>query len=235
MLEMVVPRGLLLRWREREEGATSLLRTDYTMIDGFGLTVTYKSGESDDSKPSVVYAKRVALTLAYEASARENPKYVYSHPLVPVIDDDMPVVVTQNGESYSASEIFAGAIKATHRGEIVGKPSPGKGATMIIVPLPAGGQVEVTDGQFYPGGINTKFKGILPDYEIDQADDYGKTDAQQDKAGAVIEDAYKRLQASKDEAIVQVKINSDRFEKEMSERDAEDNKPVILEDVTAKK
>jgi C-terminal processing protease CtpA/Prc len=229
MLEMVVPRGLLLSKRERDEGATSLLQTDYTMLDGFGVIVTHNAG-----KPSVVYAVRTAFSKAYQKSAVENPDYVYDHPLLPVIDDDMPVVVRQNGESYSASEIFAGAIQATHRGAIVGMPSAGKGAIMIRVNLPEGGQVSVTDGQFYPGGIDTKYKGILPDYEIDLADDFGRTDAQKDKAGAVIEEAYKRLQAFKDEATARVKINGERFEKEMSERDAEDNKPVILEDVSAK-
>jgi C-terminal processing protease CtpA/Prc len=205
------------------------------MLDGLGLTVKHKVGEADAGKALVVYSRRVAFSTDYEKAARDDPDYVSTHPLLPVIADDMPVTVSINGESYSASEIFAGAIQATHRGAIVGMPSPGKGAIMIQVMLPGGGRVDVTDGQFYPGGIDTKYKGILPDYEIDQANDYGKTDAQQDKAAAVIEEAYKRLQSLKDEAIARVKINGDRFEKEMSERDAEDNQPVIVEDVLAKK
>jgi C-terminal processing protease CtpA/Prc len=234
MLEMVVPRGLLLTSREREQSALALLQKDYTMLDGFALTVKHSVGKADPGKAAVFSYKRVSFSEAYEKAAREDPGYIYEHPLLPVIDDDLPVVVSINVDSYSASEIFAGAIQATHRGAVVGMPSAGKGAIMIEVPLPEGGRVSVTDGQFYPGGIDTKYKGILPDYEIDQASDYGKTDAQQDKAGAVIEEAHKRLQAFKDEASTRVKINGDRFEKEMSERDADDNKPVIVEDVPPK-
>jgi C-terminal processing protease CtpA/Prc len=229
MLEMVVPQGLLLSTREREEGATSLLQTDYTMLGIYGVTVKHNK-----SMPSIVYYTRVAFSTEYEKAARDDFGYVYKHPLLPVIDGDMPVVVSQNGESYSASEVFAGAIQATHRGAIVGKPSAGKGAIMVQITLPQGGQLEVTDGQFYPGGVDTKYIGILPDYDVDLAHDYGQTDAQQDKAGAVIEEAYKRLQAFKVEATAQVKINGDRFEQEMKERDAEDNKPVSIEDVSAK-
>ena len=233
MQEMVIDRGLILTSREREVGTTDMLQTDYNMLNDFGVTVTHKVG--DLTHPKVVYARRVAFTPAYEAAANDDPGYVALHPLLPIIDDDMPVVVTQNGESYSASEVLAGGIQATLRGTVNGVPSGGKGAIMTRVDLPYGGQVSVTDGQFYPGGKDTKYIGILPDSNVVQADDFGETDAQRAKAGVIIEEAYGRNQARKSVAAAQVKINAARFEDDMAKRDKEDNEPVKLNVVTAKK
>lgn len=40
--------------------------------------------------------------------------------------------------------------------------------------------MDITNGQFYPGGMDTKHKGIIPDKLVRQAKDFGQTDAQRD-------------------------------------------------------
>src|SRR6185369_6962968 len=49
----------------------------------------------------------------------------------------VPLVVLIDGDSASASEIFAGAIRDHHRGTIVGHRSYGKGSVQGIYPLNA--------------------------------------------------------------------------------------------------
>jgi carboxyl-terminal processing protease len=74
-----------------------------------------------------------------------------------------PLVVLINGNSASASEIFAGTIQEYGRGIIIGEPSYGKGTVQTILSLPLG-QVKVTTSQFYlPSGKSTQEKGVVPD------------------------------------------------------------------------
>ncbi len=57
----------------------------------------------------------------------------------------VPLVVLIDGESASASEIFAGAIRDFHRGRIVGSTSYGKGSVQGIFPLKPGQQRPAAD------------------------------------------------------------------------------------------
>jgi C-terminal processing protease CtpA/Prc len=224
MLQMVVPRGLLLTTKMRNVGADGVTQTEYTVQDGYGLTATKLVGEPDSDK-KVEVAERVAFDMSYARAAMRNPNLVYEHPLLPAIDESMPVTVMVNVDSYSASEIFAGAIQATHRGVIVGQPSAGKGAIMPELPLPEGGGMDITNGNFFPGGRDTKHKGVIPERIVEPSKDHGKTDAQQDAASAVIEEAFKNLQAVKALEVDRIKINDARFEDDMAKRDANDLKP----------
>ena len=60
----------------------------------------------------------------------------------------MPLVVLIDGDSASASEIFAGAVRDHHRGVIVGVRSYGKGSVQGIFPLDiAGGRHSADHGE----------------------------------------------------------------------------------------
>jgi carboxyl-terminal processing protease len=227
MLEMVVPRGLILTTHFRDQGSVSSTQTDYVVEDGYVTTAEKVVGAPDSSK-KLDAQPRVAYTPTYAAMMHRNPHFVMEHPLLPIIGEDMPFVVEVNVESYSASEVFSGAIQATHRGTIVGEPSAGKGAIMTEVHLPEGGSVMITSGQFYPGGEDTKLKGILPDRLVKASEDFGKTDPVDDAANAVIEEEYARLQARKTLTVERMKVNGERFESEMKERDDNDLKPPAV-------
>ncbi len=84
---------------------------------------------------------------------------------------DMPIVVIQNGNSASASEIFAGAIQDFSAGEIIGTQSFGKGIVQQIFTLRDGSAIKLTIQKYFtPKGVNIHGKGITPDVEI--RDDY---------------------------------------------------------------
>ena len=224
MLQMVVPRGLLLRANQRTPGADGIIQTEWSVADGYGVTAVKKVGEPDSAKQLDVNP-RVPYTAQYGQEAMRNPELVYERPLALAIDENMPVTVEVNVESYSASEIFAGAIKATHRGTVIGAPSAGKGAIMPEISLPEGGALDVTNGQFFPGGLDTKHKGVIPDVIVEESKDYGKTDPQRDAATRVLLDQAKRLEEVRKLETDRTKINDARFEDDMAKRDANDLKP----------
>lgn len=86
-----------------------------------------------------------------------------------------PLVVLINGNSASASEIFAGAIQDYKKGTLVGTTSFGKGIVQSIIPLNDGTAIKVTVSKYYtPNGRNIHGTGITPDVEVDLKDSLKK-------------------------------------------------------------
>lgn len=83
----------------------------------------------------------------------------------------VPLVVLIDGDSASASEIFAGAIRDHHRGTIVGSRSYGKGSVQGIFPLSSSkAGVRLTTSRFYsPSGAAISGKGVEPNVRIEMA------------------------------------------------------------------
>jgi carboxyl-terminal processing protease len=83
----------------------------------------------------------------------------------------VPLVVLIDGDSASAAEIFAGAIKDSGRGKIVGSRSYGKGSVQGIFPLGyAGAGARITTAKFYsPKGHPISSIGITPDIDARRA------------------------------------------------------------------
>jgi carboxyl-terminal processing protease len=82
----------------------------------------------------------------------------------------VPLVVLIDGDSASASEIFAGAIKDSGRGKVVGTRSYGKGSVQGIFPLgKTGAGARLTTAKFYsPLGHAISNVGITPDIDVKQ-------------------------------------------------------------------
>lgn len=81
---------------------------------------------------------------------------------------DKPLAVLVNGNSASASEIFAGAIKDYGAGTLVGTRTFGKGIVQKIYPLSDGTAVKLTVSKYYtPKGNNIHGIGIEPDVEVE--------------------------------------------------------------------
>lgn len=81
---------------------------------------------------------------------------------------DMPLAVLVNGNSASASEIFAGAVKDYGIGTIVGTTTYGKGVVQSIRQLSDGSAVKLTIANYYtPKGNSINKTGIKPDVEVE--------------------------------------------------------------------
>ena len=103
----------------------------------------------------------------------------------------IPMVVLINGNSASASEILAGAIKDYKIGTLVGTTSYGKGIVQRIIGLDDGSAVKLTVSSYFtPNGNNIHGIGIEPDIvcEFDSESYYEKDiDNQLEEAKTVLQ------------------------------------------------
>lgn len=81
---------------------------------------------------------------------------------------NVPLAVLINGNSASASEIFAGAIQDYEIGTVVGTTSFGKGIVQKVIPLTDGTAIKLTISKYFtPKGRNIHGTGIKPDIEVE--------------------------------------------------------------------
>lgn len=84
---------------------------------------------------------------------------------------DIPMVVLVNGNSASASELFAGALRDYEKATIVGTKTYGKGIMQQVFPFSDGSGMTVTIAKYFtPSGICVHQEGITPDVVCEQAD-----------------------------------------------------------------
>lgn len=82
-------------------------------------------------------------------------------------EGEMAVLV--NGNSASASEIFAGAVKDYGVGTLIGTQTFGKGIVQSLFPLSDGSAIKITVSRYYtPAGNNIHEVGIAPDIVVEQ-------------------------------------------------------------------
>lgn len=104
---------------------------------------------------------------------------------------ELPMTVLMNGNSASASEIYAGAIQDYGIGKIVGTQSYGKGVVQQIFDLKDGTCVKLTIAEYFtPKGRNINGKGITPDVEVEyeKNEEDPEADNQLDKAVEVLKE-----------------------------------------------
>lgn len=107
---------------------------------------------------------------------------------------DMPLAVLVNGNSASASEIFAGAVKDYGIGTIVGITTYGKGVVQTIQPLTDGSAVKITIAKYFtPKGNDINKKGITPDVEAELSGDITDWTELTHKEDAQLQTALKEI------------------------------------------
>jgi carboxyl-terminal processing protease len=80
---------------------------------------------------------------------------------------DMPMAVLVNGESYSAAEFFAAALKEYEAAVVVGEQTCGKGYFQTTYELPDGSAVGLSIGKYFtPKGVSLAGVGITPDVMV---------------------------------------------------------------------
>jgi carboxyl-terminal processing protease len=82
--------------------------------------------------------------------------------------DGAPLTIIVNGNSASASEIVAGALRDHNRATLLGRQTYGKGSVQTVVPLSGGHAIKLTTSRYYtPSGASIHEKGIKPDVVVD--------------------------------------------------------------------
>lgn len=201
---MVLPHGLTMTTVERTPGTDQVVVTENTLTPTIAVKSTRPVGAGLD-KMTVTESPRVPL-------------------LVP---SEMPLVVLVDERSASASELLSGMLQANHRATIVGKSTIGKGVGQSVVQLPYGRSLHVTDFEFFPGGIETDWVGVIVDIEVSAA---RNTDAplntaidEIDRQNKVRSDREAAGDASRDR-------HNDFFEEQIEDRAIEDSKPLDQQD-----
>ena len=102
------------------------------------------------------------------ATRGRNPSEDYTYSAHRIGTWTVPLIVLIDGDSASASEIFAAAIRDHRRGTIVGHRSYGKGSVQGIFPLThAGCGLRLTTAKFYsPSGTPISKVGVSPDIKV---------------------------------------------------------------------
>ena len=85
---------------------------------------------------------------------------------------NIPMAVLVNGNSASASEIFAGAMQDYQKAQIIGTQTFGKGIVQTIRQLTDGSAVKYTIAKYFtPKGQDIHGKGVTPDQVVELPDD----------------------------------------------------------------
>ncbi|MCR5651554.1 MAG: S41 family peptidase [Lachnospiraceae bacterium] len=107
-----------------------------------------------------------------------------------------PIVLLVNGNSASAAEIFAGALKDYDKATLVGEKTYGKGVVQVVVPMTDGSAVKLTTAKYYlPKGECIHGKGIEPDVKVElDVDAYRAdgTDNQKEEALKILREKLKK-------------------------------------------
>lgn len=81
--------------------------------------------------------------------------------------DTGPVAVLVNGNTASASEIVTAALKENNLATVVGTRTYGKGVFQEVIPLDAGGALDITVGEYLTAdGTSILGKGVVPDDRV---------------------------------------------------------------------
>ena len=97
----------------------------------------------------------------------------------PIID--VPVVVLVNGESASASEILAGALKDNGKAKIIGTKTYGKGVIQTLYQLTDGSGLKMTTAEYCTPNRNKINKlGIEPDITVELPEDINELTEEND-------------------------------------------------------
>jgi carboxyl-terminal processing protease len=81
---------------------------------------------------------------------------------------EMPMAVLVNGDSYSAAEFFAAALREYDWATVVGEPTTGKARSQVTIPLWDGGAVHLSKYTYLTPQRQDLYEagGIVPDVEI---------------------------------------------------------------------
>jgi carboxyl-terminal processing protease len=82
---------------------------------------------------------------------------------------EMPMAVLVNGDSYSAAEYFAAALREYDWATVVGEPTTGKARSQVTIPLWDGGAVHLSKYTYLTPQRQDLYEagGLVPDVEID--------------------------------------------------------------------
>lgn len=120
--------------------------------------------ENKDQKGAKYFCKNGKIQMSSDDGGGRDHRYPKTdgHELA------IPMAVLINGNSASASEVFAGCMKDYEWATLVGTTTFGKGIVQNLIPLDDGTAIKLTTAHYFtPSGFDLHGKGIEPDVEVE--------------------------------------------------------------------
>ena len=120
--------------------------------------------ENKDQKGAKYFCKDGKIQMSSNDGGGRDPRYPKTdgHELA------IPMAVLIDGNSASASEVFAGCMKDYEWATLVGTTTFGKGIVQNLIPLDDGTAIKLTTAHYFtPSGFDLHEKGIEPDVEVE--------------------------------------------------------------------
>ncbi len=142
----------------------SLSKLKRNSISGLVIDVRDNPGGYYDQVAKIADALLPKCTIVYTEDKYKVKDIRYSDPN----ELGIPLVLLVNGNSASASEILAGAIKDNKFGKLVGTRTYGKGLVQKPVSFKDGSGFKLTVQRYFtPSGVCIQGKGIEPDIAVE--------------------------------------------------------------------
>lgn len=104
----------------------------------------------------------IVTTVSFANKQREEKR------ATPTAQPRIPIAVLVDGQSASASEIVAGALKNLDRAVIIGSRTFGKGSVQVLYDNDDGSALKLTIAQYLtPGDVSIQSVGIMPDIVLE--------------------------------------------------------------------
>lgn len=114
---------------------------------------------------AVGYTETLSVEPQQAVKARDGDLVVLSRETC--IAAHTPILVLVNGESKSAAEMLAGALKDNGRAALIGEKTFGKGVVQQVWEFDNGTSVKITSARFFrPSGLPIQGVGLAPDVKV---------------------------------------------------------------------
>lgn len=149
---------------------STLLSMENDGIDSLIIDVRYNTGGYLTSCTKIIELFLEKNKLMYSIKSKKSSE---DYKDTTETKRDYPIVVLINGNSASASEILASALKYSYGATVVGTKSYGKGKVQTTGELEDGTMIKYTSARWFtPNGDCIDEVGLAPDIEVELSEDF---------------------------------------------------------------
>jgi carboxyl-terminal processing protease len=141
-----------------------------------GLILDLRENNGGVFESSIETARRFLSTGIITSTLHQDSKFNFVYQAKNPTALAIPMVVLVDGDTASAAEVLAGALKDNERAILIGQTTFGKGCTQCVLRLPNSlggvptGGLKLTVARFFsPKGVPYSGKGIVPHVILDDA------------------------------------------------------------------
>lgn len=154
-----------------------LKKLEESKIDSLIIDVRDNTGGHLTTATKIMSLFLDSKHIIYQTQTKDKTEKFYS---TGKITKKYPIVILQNKNSASASEMLSATLKEEYGAKVIGENSYGKGTVQEVVDLKNGSEYKITTKKWLtPKGNWINKVGVKPDYEIEQSDKFNKNPTQE--------------------------------------------------------